>query len=578
VFSETNPGTLARALPWAVVAAVRGTAFAEPAPTSSPRGLRHTFASSRRIWCTHLVFWLTFLVATGTGLVRNRSLFLIPKYPWADSALNSLLVIRAEHLTQLVGNYSRVGFHHPGPALFYVLAAGEVLFRDVLGVVPSPYNGQLLGVSVYVGAMIALAMVSLYRTSRSLGATAIAFGLVFLFAARQGMFIQDWFPYLHMSAFLLFIVAGAGLAAGRTSEVPLYVLGASLFAHGHVSFLMFVGVTTAVVVASWWLCHRGAVRAEVGAHRTGLIGAAALLFILLLPLFLELAFNYPGPWDLYWNYLQHGTLAPRSLWDVLAFVGASWTKLHIPTVVFVLAGIVAVALTLTEGHRERRRLFISLYGMLILQTMLTGYYVLRGVDRLSPIREHGYVTLFYEMVPVVLMAAAAAQLWIRLRQVLAVRISGASYAVRMAPAGAVALLVAVAATNPALSNRGSSNSNYASIVQMLRSSPARAGRPVGLIEDQSSAWTAASGIGVQMRRVGLPWCLDQAAPISIVQYTSTYVCHGAGARWTVHATLERPPPRVLTLWSGWIVDQHLTLYEVPKVLAPVMAYGGPSVG
>jgi hypothetical protein len=45
---------------------------------------------------------------------------------WGDAAINGLSVLRAEHLQQLVGNYSRVGFHHPGPGYMYLLGAGEV--------------------------------------------------------------------------------------------------------------------------------------------------------------------------------------------------------------------------------------------------------------------------------------------------------------------------------------------------------------------------------------------------------------------------------------------------------------------
>src|SRR5690348_18094210 len=41
---------------------------------------------------------------------------------YGDQALLELGTRRAIHLDQLVGPYSRSGFHHPGPAVFYLLA------------------------------------------------------------------------------------------------------------------------------------------------------------------------------------------------------------------------------------------------------------------------------------------------------------------------------------------------------------------------------------------------------------------------------------------------------------------------
>ena len=61
-----------------------------------------------------------------------------------DFAANSLLIQDAKRLHLAVGNYSRVGFNHPGPAILYVLAFGELIFHDWLHVVPAPRSGQLV--------------------------------------------------------------------------------------------------------------------------------------------------------------------------------------------------------------------------------------------------------------------------------------------------------------------------------------------------------------------------------------------------------------------------------------------------
>src|SRR6185295_9336068 len=84
---------------------------------------------------------IAFLAAIilGAILLNNaRPIFSDAHYETGDLAANSLQVIRAKHFELVLGNYSRFGFYHPGPAFFYVYAAGEALFHDVLGIVPTP--------------------------------------------------------------------------------------------------------------------------------------------------------------------------------------------------------------------------------------------------------------------------------------------------------------------------------------------------------------------------------------------------------------------------------------------------------
>src|SRR3984957_12374414 len=74
-----------------------------------------------------------FALVLGVLLVRNAFLFSTPEYE------------NARRFSLLVGNYSREHFNHPGPAFLYVQAWGESFFYDALHVVPTPWNGQLIG-------------------------------------------------------------------------------------------------------------------------------------------------------------------------------------------------------------------------------------------------------------------------------------------------------------------------------------------------------------------------------------------------------------------------------------------------
>src|SRR4029077_9080842 len=82
------------------------------------------------------------------------------QYETDDYAADSLQIIKAKHFRETLGQYSRYGFHHPGPAYFYVLAWGELLFSDATHLVPAPFNGQLIALyglsAFFFGAAIAI--------------------------------------------------------------------------------------------------------------------------------------------------------------------------------------------------------------------------------------------------------------------------------------------------------------------------------------------------------------------------------------------------------------------------------------
>ncbi len=478
-------------------------------------------AANSTVW----VFWLSTAVVAVVAIARAAYLFTTPTQEQGDGALNSLLVLRAEHFEQLVGNYSRVGFHHPGPALLYLLAAGEGLFHGLLHVA-APYNAQELGAIVFSAALIGLTVLTIYRCTGSLPAAAVALGVVFLFAAHHAMLGNVWFPYLYLAPFLLFMVAGAALAAGRTVELPSYVLAAGLLAHGHVSFLMFVAVTTPAVLLCWALAHRSRLRAELRAHRRAGVGALGLLGLFALPIVAELALHYPGPWRSYWRYIQLPS-RQHSPADVLRFAGWYWQ--HGVPVLFTVAAIV-VAVALLVG--ERQRLFPYLYGMIALQSVLFLYYVKRGVDALTGVDR--YVGFFYLTVPLLLVVTAGVQLTVRLEAALP---RG-----RVVPlAGAAALvLVVLAAGAPQPRDHNVGQTNYQAVAARLADDPARDGRTVAL-DFKHDLWVQAAGIGIAAQRRHLGWCVSNPRWENL--FTAEYVCQPRRAQWTlaVRAASDVPP-------------------------------------
>lgn len=542
------------------IAAQQRAAPAEPALRQP-----HWAGALARLPATHVVFWTSLVAIAGSALIRNRTIFTTAQYPLGDQSVNTLLVNRAIRFDQFVGNYSRIGFHHPGPAFLYVLGWGQWLFRDVLHVVPDPYNGQLVASYLLGAALVALALVSVHRLLGSRGATLIAFGILFLFAAQNKLMGDVWFPFLYIAPFLLFVIAGAGVTAGRTSELPSFVLAGGLLVHGHISFTMFVGVTTVLALGGWLLAHRrGARRDELDAHRRAVRGALAVLAVFALPIVVNTVVHYPGEWPRYFRYSRHPQLTPRTAGQILHFTGQYW-RLGIPAALTAGAVVVAIVLTAIERNRERRRIFVALYTVAAVEALLTYVYVARGVDALD--HSNFYVALFARTIPASVVVAAAAQAWLAITDRMAgnQRIVGhqAARSALLAVPVVVALVLSIAAaTSPRMIARRQADVHLPQLVASVKHDPARAGRGVEYVLDVHDVWTSAGGIAVQSGWQHLPWCIRSDPRFRwALLYGGFHLCRlGGPPRWIVHLTLNQPAPPGRVLYRAYYLTTLVVAY------------------
>ena len=191
-------------------------------------------------------------------LVGNSADFFFhqPYYEVWDSAANSLSVIRAKHFAQVYGPYSRWGFYHPGPVLFYVQAFGEWLFYDTLGWTRSPFAGQALAhAGVMSGFFVAALMIFANRLPAGrprgwflCGALALA---VPHFTAMEHIpsydvlhgpsaFLSPWSAHALVLPFLCLLTAGSSVAAGQVEDLPILALASGYLLQLHVAEPMFV--------------------------------------------------------------------------------------------------------------------------------------------------------------------------------------------------------------------------------------------------------------------------------------------------------------------------------------------------
>jgi hypothetical protein len=265
--------------------------------------------------------WSTAVLAAAifsAVLLNNaRPVFRVSHYEMNDIAANSLQVIRAKHFEQALGHYCRFGFYHPGPAFFYVYAAGETLFHDLLHCVPTPFNAQLIALyalsAFFFGATLNVISRRLESTARkwflglALLLAAWHFGAVGKFYGHDGLFCM-WPPCVLIFPFLCLLVTGASVACGRGRDLPLMTLAASFLVHGHVGMPLFVVPITLLVYLGLLLWSRRGGSGEVFwpwrvyPRQHWLAGAIIVLF--LAPIVIDLIGSNPSNLRLIVDHLR----------------------------------------------------------------------------------------------------------------------------------------------------------------------------------------------------------------------------------------------------------------------------------
>lgn len=360
-----------------------------------------------RFWTCALLFALVAcaLIASQLGPIRTVN------HEVGDFAANSLLIQDAKRLHLIYGNYSRVGFNHPGPAILYVLAFGELIFHDWLHLVPSPLSGQLVAAAIYDAAWIAL-IFALVRRSGAALAPALLFGAVaVLVVARADHAIVNgiWFPHLYVLPYAAMLVAIARLVHGHADSLKALAVTSGFLINGHVSFVPMLGVILIVVLAANLLAARGdgSIRVlSIGwlrRHRRALAGAVGILFLFFVPLLVATARHFPGPVH---DYLQFGHANKgNTLEQTVRYVAVYWS-----TGPSIACGLLLALMSLVAGPgaatapaagiaQAARALGVAF----VAATVAVLVYVKVGVDNL----DYVYIALFYYAVPALACALLA---------------------------------------------------------------------------------------------------------------------------------------------------------------------------
>ena len=457
-------------------------------------------------------------------LLRNSDLFTRAIYEAGDPASNSMLTIQAKHFSLLTGHYSRVGFHHPGPAYFYLQAAGEWLLHDVLHVVPAAYNGQVVAVMALNAALLGLALTILYTWLSSSAAVLAAAGVALIFLAEHKQLVcSTWIPHACFAPFVLLLFAAASVSAGRLRHLWIMVFAGGLLVHGHAEFLVLVPLLAVVALIPQWR--------HLSAHRRDVLIAAGVLALFLAPIVL----NWPGEIP---KYIEYGHRAPNPPLDAAKFLVQFWgPKPAVGTLFLIVLFVGNVLLVRALSRRSDAGAYQFSRSFVLVTaaaTALFGLYCWYGVDQLYA----SYIGIFSYALPLallmlgssvlVVLMAARRQPWLR-----------------RLPVGVAAVGLAVglvlALTTPGLRR---DHDDLAGVPAALSYIDAHAhGRPVLLETRTDESWADALALALAVSRDGKRACLTQDR--WRLRTTTEFMCTpqelADGARFTLSRVLPPPP-------------------------------------
>lgn len=159
--------------------------------------------------------------------------------PAGDIALEMLQVaeVGTEH-TPLTGAWSRWGWNHPGPLLFYALAPFTWLFGNV---------GALIGVTIINMLACAAAVWLGWRRGGTALASLVALVVVGLaFSLTPEVWISPWNPWVGLLPLFALVLMAWSLAERDLAVLPWVVGVGSFVVQAHVGFApVVVGVVLA---------------------------------------------------------------------------------------------------------------------------------------------------------------------------------------------------------------------------------------------------------------------------------------------------------------------------------------------
>jgi len=151
--------------------------------------------------------------------------------PLADVALTELATRDIGHHAVTLGPFSRDGWYHPGPALFYVLAVPYRLLGGSSGALPAS------AAVVAAGSVAGMAAIARRRGGTALMLCVLIALLVYVRAGYSEDFVTlAWNPFITVLPYGLFIMLTWAMVAGDRWALPVGALVATFLVQTHIGY------------------------------------------------------------------------------------------------------------------------------------------------------------------------------------------------------------------------------------------------------------------------------------------------------------------------------------------------------
>lgn len=197
---------------------------------------------------------LILLAATAPAVAATVSVVGLHWAPGGDQALEVLRIsdVGGPH-TPLLGAWSRWGWSHPGPMLFWLLAP----WQRALG-----NDGVLLACGlISVGSLACATLIGFRRGGTALGALLGFAGVVLTRAMGLSVLVDVWNPYVAILPFLVFVLLVWSVTCDDLVMAPFAAAVGTFCVQAHVGFLPLVGGLAGLAAAAVGVRHlRGRAR------------------------------------------------------------------------------------------------------------------------------------------------------------------------------------------------------------------------------------------------------------------------------------------------------------------------------
>jgi len=353
-------------------------------------------------WIVTALFLAVYVLIV--SIARRDFFFHTFTVPVGDAAADDLLIFRAKHFHLLTGNYSRVGFNHPGPFFLQMAAFGELLFFDGLHLFKSYFAAQLYTLSLLHGLALALALRFWLLVTKDVVAslTALFVMLAAISAYPYGnVFLDEWNPHSYVAGALALVIGLAGLWVRGICWAPLAAVGVVALVHGHACFIGLLPIILATYAVLLAIARRNELTREpmivfnlIRSKPSLMAVVAAILALGALPIVINLALHWPGDFSAYFRLASQSKTnglrnAAEYVWSFVPLRGA-W--------------LVLLLLPKTDQGNEPCQEDSRNASLAVFLAGLAGalFYAVRGVDSFS------FRYLIYWVTPFVGLAASAA--------------------------------------------------------------------------------------------------------------------------------------------------------------------------